>query len=131
MNNQNIKLNEGFSQVCVWPACKVKEAVDGVKGFVEFMKEKFGVRIQYLEEIKTFPDTENGVPISETGNRNDVFFAIHEEDIGRFAVPRIRVSIRWIEDVLAKCNYKSRIYPERVFKYAKWNETYLAHSKGG
>ena len=127
---ENIKLNEGFSQVCVWPACIVKDAGDGIEGFVDFMLEKFDVRVQYLEEIKTGPDTKNGVPVPETGNRNDLFFAVHKEDIVKFAVPRLQAGIRWIEDVLAKGNYSTPLYPKRIFDYTCWNEENLASSEG-
>ena len=61
MNDQNVTLNSGFSQVCVWPSTVVGKEVDE---FVEWVKKEFGVRIQYLEEIKTTPDTDDsGNPI--------------------------------------------------------------------
>ena len=124
MNPKNIKLKEGFSQVCIWPGCIV--GTDKENEFVEFMLENFKSKVQYLEEIKTYPDTERGNPVEETGDRNDLIFAVHNEDIGKFAVPRLTMGIRWIEDVLADCNYKSRIYPERVFDYCSWNKEFLA-----
>jgi len=110
---------EGFSQVCVWPACIV--GAEKVKEFEDLMKENFGVRVQYLEEIETFPDRDEfDKNIEGTGGRNDLFFAIHNEDVGSFAIKRLNFGIRWVEDVLADCNYSQRIYPERVFEYKTW-----------
>jgi len=127
MNLENVKLQEGFKQVCVWPGCLVGE--DKVNEFIEFMLKEFKTKIQFLEEIKTKPDTKHGRQVEGTGNRNDLFFAVHNEDVGKFAVPRLSVGIRWIEDVLAKGNYTSKIYPKRVFDYCCWNEEYLAKGR--
>lgn len=121
----NIERKEHFDQVCVWPGCTLKDTP--VEEFEQIMKEKFNVRVQFLEEIETKPDTdENNQPVPETGGRPDLFFAVHSEDIGHFAVPRLQVGIRWIEDVLASCNYHNNIYPKRVFDYCGWNEEHLA-----
>jgi len=109
-----------FGQVCVWPGTVVKTARaegDSVKDFEEHVRKEFGVRVMYLEEITTAPDIENGKPVEGTGGRNDLFFAVHNEDVEKFAVPRLSVGIRWIGDVLSKENYLSPIYPERVFEY--------------
>jgi hypothetical protein len=112
---ENVERKEGYNQVCVWPGSNVGE--DNIELFEKFMMDEFGVRVQYLEEIKTLPDHYGD---TETGNRNDLFFAVHDDDIERFAVPRLIAGIRWIEDVLAKCNYRYEIYPERVFEYKTW-----------
>ena len=117
-NTMNVKRKPSFIQVCVWPATFVG---NDVAGFEEFMMKEFGVRVQYLEEIATYPDIENGEIVDDTGGRNDVFFAVHEDDIAGFAVPRLQVGIRWIEDVLSPHNYKSKIYPERVTEYCTWD----------
>jgi hypothetical protein len=112
MNNPERK--ENFSQVCVWPATLVGQ--DKISEFEKFMLDEFKVRIQYLEEIQTFPDK----GVEESGGRNDVFFAVHNDDIGHFSVPRLAAGIRWIEDVLSKDNYRNKIYPRRVFDYKTW-----------
>jgi len=125
----NIELKEGFTQVCIWPACVVvnnqtSEEVkrEKIEMFEALMFEKFKTRVQYLEEIETYPDLDQeGNTVKGTGGRVDLFFAVHHEDIGRFAVPRLGVGIRWIEDTLAMGNYKCHIYPDRVFKYVGWN----------
>ena len=118
--SNNVALKKGFTQVCVWPACKL----DGQPPteFEKFMFDQFSVRIQYLEEVQTLPDKdEEGNPVAETGRRNDLMFAVHSEDVGIFAVPRLRVGIRWIEDALASGNGGGAIWPERLKKYCSWN----------
>lgn len=115
----NIERDAKFSQVCVWPGTLVGKKE--TNNFVEFIKENSGVRVQYLEEIVTFPNLdEYENPVKDTGGRNDLFFAVHQDDIAHFALPRLALGIRWIEDVLAECNYSSPIYPERVFEYRSW-----------
>ncbi len=115
---ENIQRKENFNQVCVWPGTLVG---DNVSEFENYLKTDMKTRVQYLEEIETSPDTDNdGHPVENTGGRNDLFFAVHNEDIQRFAIPSKMIGVRWIEDVLARCNYKSKIYPERVFKYKTW-----------
>lgn len=126
----NIKLNDGFSQVCVWQACIVvndedtnKSDQEKIEAFEQLMLHHFKTRVQYLEEIETGPDIDSqGNIVEGTGGRNDLFFAVHHEDIGKFAVPRLAVGIRWIEDVLAIQNYRQRIYPNRIFKYVTWHK---------
>jgi len=116
---ENVKLKNGFKQVCVWPGTIVGK--DKISLFEDFMKENFGVRIQYLEEIETNPDIESEKPVEGTGGRVDVFFAIHNDDIGRFAIKRLAFGIRWIEDVLASCNHSKHLYPKRVEGYKCWD----------
>jgi len=117
----NVELKENFHQVCIWPACIVGK--EDEEKFKVFMLENFDTRIQYLEEIKTEPDLDSsGTPIKDTGNRNDLFFAVHNDDVGKFSIPRLQYGIRWLEDVLDSGNYSQPIYPERVFKYKCWSE---------
>lgn len=112
MRKTNVKLKPGFTQVCVWPDTTLGEYT--VPQFVAWMKKEFGVAVQFLEIITTFPDTDSsGRLVEGTGGRSDLFFAVKTEGIGKFAVPRLQAGIRWIEDVLATCNYDSPIYPER------------------
>jgi hypothetical protein len=120
INNENIPLKEGFTQVCVWPDTNLGDGTPDE--FEKVMFEHYKTKVQYLEEIKTLPDKlPNGKDDPETGGRNDLFFAVHQEDISKFAVRRLMVGIRWIEDVLAKHNYRQKIYPERVFDYRSWD----------
>lgn len=102
----NIIRRKDYCQVCVWPGTTLEDT--GPAGFETYMFKEFVVRVQYLENINT------------SGGRSDLFFAVHKDDINKFAVPRLKAGIRWIEDVLAPCNYRTPIYPKRVFGYKTW-----------
>jgi hypothetical protein len=111
---------KGFSQVCVWPGTVVGR--EEAKDFEEFFASEFGVRARYLEEIVTCADRDgDGSPVEGTGGRNDLFFAVHDDDVDKFAVPRLKLGIRWIEDVTAPVNGGCALYPERVKEYRTWN----------
>jgi len=113
---------ENFTQVCIWPACIVGK--DKAEEFENLMLERFDVRVQYLEEINTKPDKDsNGSIVEGTGNRNDLFFAVHDDDVGKFAIPRLQYGIRWIEDALEPENYSQHLYPERVSEYKCWDNS--------
>ena len=113
----NVELTSGFTQVCVWPGTIV--GADKVTSFVDFAKQHFGIRAQYLEEIKTAPDLDTGGhPVDGTGGRNDLFFAVHDEDALGFIGPRLLAGIRWFDDIVG--NGDGRLYPKRVLEYQCW-----------
>jgi hypothetical protein len=120
MRTENKKLDAGFSQVAIWPGTTLEE--NQVDDFVKFFADE-GFRIQYLEEVTTAPDQNGGEPVPDTGGRVDQFFAVHGDDISKFAVWRLQLGIRWIEDAISSVNgYQSNpIYPERVLEYASWS----------
>ena len=106
----NVKRKERYEQVCVLQAVLV--GTENAGDFEALVAEKFGgVRIQYLEEVKTHPGD------GGEGGRNDVFFAVHDDDIGKFALPRLQAGIRWVEDVFSRANYRDPIYDERLKQY--------------
>jgi hypothetical protein len=111
-----VKRNEKFNQVCVWPGTLV--GAEKKDEFEIFMKENFSARVQYLEEFETNPNDDQ----IDTGGRNDVLFAVHEEDIHSFALARLSAGMRWIEDVLdnADKNDESEIYPSHLKDYRTW-----------
>jgi hypothetical protein len=113
----NVERKEGFEQVCVWPGTLVGNS--NIAGFETYMLENLGTRVQYLEEVKTAPDFDNGFPVEDTGGRNDVLFAVHNDDIMKFAVPRFQYGMRWLEDVYG--NGGGNLYPERIAKYQTWD----------
>ncbi len=129
---ENIERKENFKQVCVIQGLLLRDENnnDYTDEFIKFVNDKFGVRIQVLEAIVTLPNKDpDGKDVEETGGRYDVFFAVHNEDVGKFTIPRFQLNARWIEDVLAECNYHSPIYPKRVFDYCTWNEDALSRYK--
>lgn len=115
---ENVKLEEGFEQVVIWPGTIVPEGEE--QDFVDWIKSQFDCRAQYLEQIKTKPD--DGDTSGETGGRNDIFFTIHKEDVKKFAIPRMSFGMRWIEDATSEINGypENPIYPERILQYKSW-----------
>ena len=102
-----------FNQLCVLQGCLMPEG--GAKELESFFKDEMGVTVKFETEVKTLPDTPE---CTETGGRNDVFFYIADDDISKFAVPRLSMGIRWYEDVLS--NGGGKLYPTEVLeKYEK------------
>jgi len=115
----NVQLKNDFKQVCVWPGTLVGS--DQIAEFEKFVLEDLGTRVQYLEEVCTFPDFDErtGQLVEGTGGRNDLFFAVHQEDLGKFAVPRFRYGMRWLEDLYG--NGHGKLYPARIVEYMCWD----------
>ena len=102
-----------FNQLCVMEGTLMPEG--GAKELETFFKNEMVVTVHFETEVKTLPD-EPGCTL--TGGRNDLFFYIADDDIGKFAVPRLQMGIRWWEDVLGNGNGK--LYPEEILeKYPK------------
>jgi hypothetical protein len=109
--------NEGFSQVCVWPG--TTGCMEDPEGFTSYFKDELKTRVQLLEEIQTYPDQGE----RDSGGRTDVFFAVHKDDVMKFALPRLQMGIRWIEDVLDNQEHHTpgySIYPDHVKEYRTW-----------
>ena len=107
-----------YTQVCIFPGLLVDQ--DEIQEFTDQIKEVFDTRVQYLETILTKPDVDDP---ENTGGRSDVFLAVHQDDIEKFAVRRLQYGIRWIEDALSNVNgyHLNPIYPEYVEGYKSWN----------
>ena len=109
-----------FNQVCIWPGTIVEE--NQIQEFEDWFKKQ-GYRIQFLESIRTDPDRdETGAKVPGTGGRTDLVFAVHDEDVMKFAIPRLQMGIRWIEDVLDNEHLSTTwsVYPERFQQYRTW-----------
>ena len=104
-------MKKEFNQLCVWPGTVVGDNKKVQEDFVKFFKDELGVTVKYETEVKTLPDTPE---CTETGGRNDIFFYIADDDISKFAVPRLSMGVRWWEDVLLNGNGK--LYDEDVLK---------------
>ena len=108
-------MKKEFNQLCVWPGTVVGDSKKVQEDFVKFFKDELGVTVKYETEVKTLPDTPE---CTETGGRNDIFFYIADDDISKFAIPRLNMGIRWYEDVLS--NGGDKLYPTEVLeKYEK------------
>ena len=102
-----------FNQLCVMQGCLMPKG--GAKELEAFFKDEMGVTVKFETEVKTLPDTPE---FTETGCRNDLFFYIADDDIGKFAVPRLNMGIRWWEDILG--NGGGNLYTEEFLeKYPK------------
>ena len=103
-----------FNQLCVLQGCLMPEG--GAKELEKFFKDEMGVKVKFETEVKTLPDP--GDLGMKTGGRNDIFFYIADDDISKFAVPRLSMGIRWWEDVLG--NGGGNLYTEEFLeKYPK------------
>ena len=78
------------SQLCVVTAIS-----DDLKDLSVLIRETFDVQAVVLDAFRTNPGL--GYP----GGRRDVLFSIPQEDVPRFAVPRLEYGIRWWSDYLA------------------------------
>jgi len=85
---------DDYKQLCVWPGTIIGDEIKQIE-FVKFMEKEFDVRIKYESEETTNPDPGN----PESGGRLDAFFYVHDDDVGKFAVPRLKAGIRWWEDI--------------------------------
>jgi hypothetical protein len=109
-------MDNKFTQLCVMPAT----TLDGQtpKDFEDFIKDNFGCRVKFCEQVITLPDKENGHDVPETGGRSDLLFYIHQDDIPKFAIKRFAIDVRWWEDVVK--NRHHLIYPQSIIeKYPK------------
>tara|TARA_S200002703_G_scaffold117328_1_gene102941 strand:- start:4099 stop:4461 length:363 start_codon:yes stop_codon:yes gene_type:complete len=108
-----IKVMSKFNQLCVLQGTIMPDG--GAEELEKFFKEEMGVTVKFETQVKTLPDTPE---CTETGGRNDLFFYIADDDIGKFAVPRLQMGIRWWEDVLG--NGGGNLYTEEFLeKYKK------------
>ena len=115
---ENIKLKNGFTQVCIMEGAHIGESTK--REFESFMEDNFQVRSQFLEQVETLPDLDRrGIPIKDTGGRDDIIFAIHDDDINHFITIRLKAGIRWIEDIYS--NGHGHRYPSRLAEYRSWS----------
>ena len=118
---ENKEKPEDYDQVCVMEGVTISHNNDPVdqsdiNEFEAQMKRSFkGIRVKFLEEIITSPG------LGGEGGRNDLFFAVHKEDVGKFALPRLHAGIRWVEDVIDNNDrHGQMIHPERIRGYRTW-----------
>lgn len=106
---------ENFKQLCVWPGTLLEDSQ--IQDFENFFLEEMGVRVKHEKTLQTNPDFDtNGRPVPETGGRSDVFFRIHDEDVNKFAIPRLNLGIRWWEDVIKYNEGNAHLYPQEFIE---------------
>lgn len=107
-----------FSQIVVWEACLLP--TEQFAEFEEFILHTLKTRAKVVRVVFTKPDVDKyGTKVPETGGRSDVLFAVHEEDIGHFAVARLQYGMRWLDDVYL--NGGSYLYDADVRELVSWN----------
>jgi hypothetical protein len=110
-----IKSKSDYTVVAVWPATILNgdnpTTEKEVAEFEAFFMEQFGVRVQYLEEFKTLPSFSVDGEMISPGQRNEVVFAIHFEDVRKLVMPRLALKFHWMEDALV---IYERIYPKEI-----------------
>ena len=112
-NQMELDTEEGnYTQLCVWPGCSLGD--NTIEQFEQFMLEQFGTRIKFEQEVTTNPG------LGGKGGRHDLFFFVHSDDIGKFAIPRLSAGIRWWEDVIE--NNSHTIYPKEILD--KYKQTW-------
>jgi hypothetical protein len=72
------KNQDEYKQLCIWQGAPLGAAEGLVAADSLRLLEHFGFRVQHKESV-----------LADGGERDDVLFAIHRDDIGRFAVERL------------------------------------------
>ena len=105
---------ENFKQLCVWQGTVLGDSTPA--DLEKFFLDEMGVRVKYHTEVETLPDVdEDSNPVPDTGGRNDLFFYVHDEDVMKFAVPRLQMGIRWWEDVVGY-NKNAHLYTQEFLE---------------
>lgn len=109
---KSLVLKPGYKHLAIWLGTELGDG--SAQDFEEFMLEKLGFRVQFIEEYHTKPTILNGEPVSGTGDRVDIFFAIHEEDAPMFTpMHSMLFGFYPLDVVLAMgCEGEANIYPE-------------------
>ena len=103
-----------YKQLCMWPGTLLGDSTP--KDLENFFLDEMGVRVKYHAEVKTLSDLDSsGNSVPETGGRNDLFFYVHDEDVMNFAVPRLKMGIRWWEDTVGY-NDNSHLYTKEFLE---------------
>lgn len=99
-----------YKQLCCWPATTIEGTSE--QQFENEMFQLFGVRVKLAEVTLTLPDK------TGPGGRSDLLFYIHNDDVQKFALPRLQAGIRWWEDVI-KYNDGAHLYNEEILEKYK------------
>lgn len=116
-----MKFEAPFEQAVLWPG--VTGAAEDPEGLVAYLEEQFPTcRFKFIGQYLTLPNRIDGVDVPGSGGRSDVVFAIHQDDIGKFAVPRFEYGMRWVDDVILNEKFKGEetIYCEEIHALMSW-----------
>ena len=123
-------------QVVVWEGTELGHGT--VEEFEKFIKDVFGVKAKFLEEVRTNPDRDEfGNNVPETGGRIDLFFEVEAPEYEgegevflEFCNKRLQYGMRWWEDILG--NHNGYLYSKEILeKYPpSWNLENINHPLG-
>lgn len=115
-------IDRPYSQVVQWPGTTV--GTENIEMFEAFLQDALAIRAKYICEVLTAPDYKDGMPVEGTGGRSDVYFGVHEDDIGSFALARFQFGMRWVDDVIANEKFRGEpsIYPQSVHDLCSWDK---------
>ena len=101
-----------FNQLCVWEGTTL--GGDTKEGFENFFKDH-GFDIKFSEEVETNIEYPDGTI------RHDLLFYINDDNIAEFSVWRLRLGIKWWEDIVKYNNHSDYYKEETLEKYpVKW-----------
>jgi hypothetical protein len=104
-----------YTQVCAWigTACQLADEPLPVTDFEEFMSDKFGYRVKYINEYNTHD--------SANPKRVDLLFALHKDDVDKMVGDRLTKfggEIKWYEDYVV--NSRDIIPTSEILPDVKW-----------
>lgn len=122
------KFDKPYTQAVSWPSTQLGN--NSPADFEAFIAGEFnGTRAKYIGDFTTLPDEEPG-----SGGRIDLCFAVHEEDVGKFAVARFAYGMRWVDDVIGNENERIRdgqqassIYVPEFHDLCSWGQSESGH----
>lgn len=69
--------SDAYTQLCVWQGAPLAGALS-----MRLLSEAFGYRVRLADDVRTLPGH------CGSGGQRDVFFYVHNDDVGRFATHR-------------------------------------------
>lgn len=107
-----MNLNHKNAVLCVWPGtflggCNNEATDEDLAEFHNWLDQEFNVTGQYEGEFMTLPGQ------GGEGGRSDLLFWVSEDDVPRFALPRLYYGIRWWDDYV---NGSRDIIPADILK---------------
>lgn len=107
---KTMKTKKEYAQLCVWQGTSLGDSTPAE--LESFFLDEMSTRIRFHSEVQTLPDIDkSGNAVPDTGGRNDIFFYVHNDDVPAFSVPRLKMGIRWWEDVVGY-NDNGHLYTE-------------------
>jgi len=105
-------MDNPYDQLVIWSGTTLGN--NEPEEFEAFFADE-GFRIKYAEEFRTLPDEGKE---EVTGDRNEILFYVHWEDVPKFSMWRFQHGMRWWEDYLDNGHHK--IVPVEILDKYKY-----------